>query len=36
MSPLIDWFSDSFGTAGHNVHASSVGSWVGSESGEEQ
>jgi hypothetical protein len=36
MTSLIPWESDSFGTAGHNVHVSSVGSWIASEASEDQ
>ena len=36
MQALIPWDSDSFGTAGQNVHESSTGSWLASAHGEEQ
>jgi len=35
MNSLIDWQSDSFGTAGINVHESSVASWLADRHGEE-
>ena len=33
---MVDWNSEHWGEAGHNVHESSTGSWLPSAHGEEQ
>jgi len=33
---MVDWNSETWGQAGHNVHESETGSWVTSVHGQEQ